>query len=76
MPLPGGEQRQAAERDPQQDRGGPGDLLRAEGVAEDHHACRGADERLEVDEGPGDLGGHPDLTVGEEREGQQRSAER
>jgi hypothetical protein len=39
-------------------------------------ACRRADQRLHVEEGAGDLGRHPALPVGEEREGQWRAAHR
>jgi hypothetical protein len=72
----GPEQREGAQGDARDD-GGPADGLdRAGRVAEDDDACHRADEWLDVDEGPGHLGGHPALPVGEERERQQRATGR
>jgi hypothetical protein len=71
-----GQQRQAAQRNAREDGSAAEDLQRAGRVAEDNDARRGADKGLQVEEGPGDLGGHPALPVGEEREGQQGACAR
>jgi hypothetical protein len=64
----GGDQRQAAERDARQDGQAARDLHQPDRVAERHHAGDGADQRLEVQEGPGDLGRHPALAEREQGE--------
>jgi len=69
----GAQQRERAQRDARDDRGAAERLGRAGGVAEDHDPRDRADERLDVDERSGHLGGHPGLAVGEERERQQRA---
>jgi hypothetical protein len=66
-------QREAAQPDPGEDGRAPGELSRAGRVAEEHHARRGPDERLDVEERPGHLGGHPALCVGEHGEREQRA---
>jgi hypothetical protein len=70
------EQRKGAEGDARDDRGAAQGLGRAGRVAEDDDARDRADERLDVDECPGHLGGYPALPVGEQRERQQRAAGR
>ena len=76
MPRPpaGAQQRKAAQSDARDDGGTASRLERAGRVPEQGHPGHRAHERLEVDERPGDLRGHPALPVGEEREGQQRAA--
>jgi hypothetical protein len=67
-----GQQRQAAERDARQDgRATPG-LRQPDRVAEHHRARDGADQRLQVEERPGDLGRHAALAEREQGERQQR----
>jgi hypothetical protein len=68
-----GQQREAAQPDPGEHRRAPGKLPRPDRVAEEHRARHGADERLDVEEGPGHLGGHPALRVSEQGERQQRA---
>jgi hypothetical protein len=72
----GAQQREAAQGDASQDGRAARELHRAGRVAEDDDARYRPDERLQVEEGPGDLGGHLALRVGEQRERQQRSARR
>jgi hypothetical protein len=67
------QQRQAAQADARHDGRAATDLHRAERVTEEGDARDGADQRLEVEERPGDLGGHPALPEGEQREGHQRA---
>jgi hypothetical protein len=69
------QQRQAAQHDAPEDGRAPGELARPGRVAEEHRARPGADERLDVEESAGHLGGHPALRVGEQRERQQRAAD-
>jgi len=70
------QQRKAAQGDTGDD-GRPAEGLGRPGrVTEQHDARHRPDERLDVVEGPGHLGGYPALPVGEEREGQHRSAGR
>jgi hypothetical protein len=66
--APRSQQRQAAQRDPDQDGRAPGCLCHADRVAEHDGTSGRADERLQVHEGAGDLGGDPGLPIGEERE--------
>jgi Peptidase family S41/N-terminal domain of Peptidase_S41 in eukaryotic IRBP len=66
----------AAEPDPGQDRRAAAELDQAQRVAEDNGARRRADQRLQVDEGAGDVGRHPALPVGKQRERQHGAAER
>jgi hypothetical protein len=70
------QQGQAAQRDAGDDGGPAGGLGRPGRVAEQDDARHGADQRLDVVEGAGHLGGYPALPVGEEREGQHRAADR
>jgi hypothetical protein len=72
----GREQRQAAQRDARHNRRAARELPGAERVTEHDHASDRADQWLEVEERPGDLGGHPALPEGEQRERQQRAAGR
>jgi hypothetical protein len=70
-----GQQREAAQGDAGDDGHAPGDLGRADRIAEGDGACRRADQWLEIEEGAGHLGRYPALPVGEQREGQQCPAE-
>jgi hypothetical protein len=70
------EQRKAAHRDARDDGHAARSLDRAHRVTEKDDARGRAHERLDVDEGTGDLGRHPALAEGEEREGQQRATQR
>jgi hypothetical protein len=70
------QQRQAAQADARHDGRAAADLYRAERVTEEGDARDGADQRLKVEERPGDLGGHPALPEGEQREGHQRAERR
>ena len=70
------QQRKAAHRDARDDGGAARRLNRPGRVPEEGHRGDRAHERLEVDERPGEFRGHPALPVGEEREGQQRTAHR
>jgi hypothetical protein len=77
LPGPGRpQQRQATQRDPGQDGHAPGRLGHAGRVAEDDHAGGHADQRLQVQEGAGDIGRDSCLAVGEERERRQRAHQR
>ncbi len=71
-----GEQRQTAQADASQDGRATDELLGIHRVPEGNRARHRADQRLQVQEGPGHLGGYPDLPVGEQRERQHRTAER
>jgi hypothetical protein len=75
-PAPARQQRKAAQADARNDGRAPADLHGAERVAEDGDAGDGADQRLEVEERPGDLGRHPALPEGEQRERHQRAERR
>jgi hypothetical protein len=68
--------RQRADQDPSEHREGAGDLRRRGGVAKREPAYGGANEWLEVDEGPRHVGGNPGLSEGEEPEREQRSYQR
>jgi hypothetical protein len=70
---PAADQRQAAEGDATQDGGAARDLDRPGRVAEQDDPGHGADQRLDVDEGPGHLGRNPALPVGEQGERRQRA---
>jgi hypothetical protein len=70
------QQWEAAQGDAHDDGHAPGDLRRADRVAEGDGAGHRADQGLEIEEGAGHFGRYPALPVGEEREGQQRPAER
>ena len=70
-----GQQREAAQGDAGDDGHAPGDLGRANRIAEGNGACRRADQWLEIEEGAGHLGRYPALPVGEQGEGQQCPAE-
>jgi len=61
-----------AQHDPRQDGSGPGQLPPACRLAEGQPADRGADERLEVEERAGELGGDPALPEREQPERQER----
>ena len=65
-----------AERDAEQDHRAARELQRPERVAERQRARGGADQRLEVEERPRELGRDPRLPVGEQRERQQRARDR
>lgn len=69
-----GQQREAAQPDAGEDRGAASDLLRPGRVTERQDARYRADQRFEVEEGAGHLGGHASLSVGEQRERQHRAA--
>ena len=56
----------AAQRDAAEDGRAPGQLGRASRVTEDHDARHRADQRLDVEERPGDLGRQPALPEGEQ----------
>ena len=60
-------------RDAEQDHGAAGELQRPERIAERQRAGGGADQRLEVEERPRELGRDARLPVGEQRERQQRA---
>jgi len=66
------QQRKAAQGDARQDGRTTRGLDRPNRITEEDDTRYGSHERFEVDEGPGDLGPHPALAVGEEGEGQQR----
>jgi hypothetical protein len=70
------QQRQPAQRDPRQDGRASGCLRHADRVAEDGGAGGRADQRLQVQERAGDLGGDPGLAGGEQRERRQRAQQR
>jgi hypothetical protein len=70
------EQRQAAQPDARYDGRAAGDLREADRVPERHRARDGADQWLEVEERPGDLGGHPALPEREQGERQQGASRR
>jgi hypothetical protein len=70
------QQRQAAQRDPRQDGRAAGGLRQADRVAEGDGAGGRADQRFQVQERAGDLGGDPGLPVGEQRERRQRAQQR
>jgi len=71
-----GQQREAAQRDPGQHHRAPAERPRPDRVAEEDRARDGADERLDVEERPGHLGGHPALRISEQGERQQCAAGR
>src|ERR1700759_3554634 len=75
MPPPPAEQRNRAQGYARNDRGTPGRLQRADRVAEHDHAGQRADQRLEVEEGPGQLGRDAALPVGEQGERRQRAGQ-
>jgi hypothetical protein len=55
----------AADSDSCQDRYGACSMRQADGAAEEHDSSDRADQRLEVEDGRGGLGGDPRLAVGE-----------
>jgi hypothetical protein len=75
MPPPPAEQRNRAQGYARDDRGAPGRLQRADRVAERDHAGQRADQRLEVEEGPGQLGRDAALPEGEQGERRQRAGQ-
>jgi hypothetical protein len=76
MPPPHAQQRNRTQGYARDDRGAAGRLQRAGRVAEHHDPGHRADQRLEVEEGPGQLGGDAALPVGEQRERDQRPSHR
>jgi hypothetical protein len=75
MPPPRAEQRNRAQGYAHDDGGASGRLQRADRVAEHHYARERADQRLEVEEGSGQLGRDAALPVGEQGERDQRAAQ-
>jgi hypothetical protein len=71
-----GDERQAAQPDARQDGQAARHLDEPDLVAERHRARDGADQRLEVEERPGDLGRHPALAEREQGERRQRPGQR
>jgi hypothetical protein len=67
--------RSGTQRDAGQDRRRAQELKPAEGIVEGQRAHRPADQRLQIDEGPGELGRDTRLPKGEEDEGQERARE-
>jgi hypothetical protein len=75
MPPPHAQQRNRAQGYARHDRGAARRLQRADRVAEHHDPGHRADQRLEVEEGSGQLGRDAALPVGEQRERGQRAAQ-
>jgi len=71
-PRPAGS---GTQRDADQDRRRAHELKLAQGIVEGQRANRPADQRLQIDEGPGEFGSDARLTQGEEDEGQERARE-
>jgi hypothetical protein len=74
--TPRTQQRQAAEPDADDDRQAAADLTRPPWVTEGDNADDGPDERLQVEERPRDLGGHPLQPEGEQAERDQGAGDR